>query len=117
MYGFNQIESDSFIVGSELMQICLGANEIILNFFPYGTSINIFNVDSFIYHNNLILENLISINDRKINNIGSKVERLNILNNNAAILIMTDGSEIVLLDDSSDYESMTFQCSEIIIVV
>lgn len=109
MYGFNQIKNDLFIVGAELTQVCVGANEIILNFFPDGTSITVFDVQRFLQDNSFMFEPLVDGLQRRIRQIGKTVKKLEVVSNNTAILRMSDGAEIVLKDDTSEFEAVTFQ--------
>jgi hypothetical protein len=51
MYGFDQINDKALFRGLELIQVCIGANEAILNVFPDGNRITIFNVNEFIENN------------------------------------------------------------------
>jgi hypothetical protein len=117
MYGFSQIKSDGFIVGAELTQVCVGANEIILNFFPDGTSITVFDTQGFLENNSFMFEPLVDGLQKRIRQIGKTVKKFEVVSNDTAILWMSDGAEIVLKDDSSEFEAVTFQSSGSITVV
>lgn len=116
MYGFNQIRDDKFIVGAELSQVCIGAHEIILNFYPYDISIIISDMLGFLANNAFLFEPLVGTS-RRITQIGKTVCKLSILSNDTAVLLMSDGTEIILKDDSSEYEAVVFKCATCTIVV
>ena len=54
MYGFSQLSAAS-LIGAELVQVCVGANEVILNFHPDGTRISIFDAERFFRTNGFML--------------------------------------------------------------
>lgn len=116
MYGFNQIKDDKFIVGAELSQVCIGAHEIILNFYPYDISINISDMRGFLTNNAFLFESLVG-RSKRIRQIGKTVCKLSVLSNDTAVLVMSDGTEIVLKDDSTEYEAVVFKCAACTIVV
>lgn len=116
MYGFNQIKQNNLLVGAELLQICIGENEIILNFFPDGISITVFDVKGFLENNSFMFEPLVSV-QKRIGQIGKAVHKFTVISNDTAILLMADGAEIVLKDDSSEFESVTIKCAEGVIVI
>lgn len=108
MYGFYQIKDENFFVGAELTQVCIGGNEIIMNFFPDGNSITVFNPKVFLADNSFIFEPLTGIR-RGIRQIGKVVDRLAIKDENVAILSFSDGSEIILRDDSAEFEAVALR--------
>ena len=108
MNGFNQMGAGDFLLGAELIQVCVGANEVILNFYPDGTSVTVFDVAGFLLNNKFMFEPLVGI-QRQIRQIGKKVTGFTIINDNTAMIVMSDGAEIVLKDDSPKFEAVTFQ--------
>lgn len=116
MYGFNQVRGDALMIGSELLQVCIGGNEVILNFYPEGDSVMIYGLDKFIKDNKFMFESLTGVHPR-IRQIGKRVSQFSVVSNNVAYLTMSDGSEIVLRDDSDEFESVTFNHRGRMIVV
>lgn len=116
MNGFRQIKDKKFFVGSELLQICIGENEIIFNFFPDGNSITIFNVSDFLSDNELLLQPIINYQGI-ISQIGKTVIDFTIIDNNTAMLKMSSGDEVIFKDDSVEFEAITFRCRGQTIVV
>ena len=116
MYGFsNNIDPEPFI-GAELTQVCIGANEIILHFFPEGVSVTIFDVAGFLTANKFMFDPLLGP-QKRIGQIGKTIEALTVLDGSNAVIRMSDGSEILLKDDSKDFEAVTFQHDGIVTVV
>jgi hypothetical protein len=107
MYGFDRIRDKPLMVGSELLQVCIGGNEVILNFYPDGQSVMVYGVEKFVGDNMFLFEALTSSYPR-IRQIGKSVSRFRVESNDVAYLVMSDGSEILLRDDSEEFESMTF---------
>jgi hypothetical protein len=94
MNGFSYIAGIDNLIGAELIQVCIGANEIILNFWPDGIRISIWNAELFIQSNSFMFEPLITGHRRRIRQIGKTVESLDIINSRLAVIKMLDGSEI-----------------------
>lgn len=116
MYGFEQVRNLPLMVGSELLQVCIGGNEVILNFFPDGDSVMIYGVDRFVEDNRFMFEQLLGSYPR-IRQIGKKVVRFTVKSNEVAYMTMSDGSEIVLKDDSAEFEAVTFHHRERVVIV
>ena len=109
MNGFEFIRGLSSFNGTELIQICIGQNEIIMRFFPEKKTITLFNIDTFINDNNKFIKNF-SIGQKLIPIIGEKLDIIDFISDKKVVLKFSDGTDIILRDDSEQYESVTFEC-------
>jgi hypothetical protein len=116
MNGFDQNTNLKAYIGSELLQLCIGSNEIILNFFPDGNRITVYNPQAFVLNNIFLFEPLLGF-QRRINQIGKTVTGFSVLSSKSAHLTMSDGSVISFKDDSPDFEAVTFEYDGHTIVV
>lgn len=116
MHGFNNFDYDELFSGSEIIQICFGSNEIIINLFPEDRSITIFDVDNFYLDNPDFLK---KINNNSADNsiIGAVISKIEILNNHCAIIHLSNDIKIELRDGSPKFESFLLMSNGKTVVV
>lgn len=114
MYGFPDNDALSFLRGAELSQICIGKNEIIFNFIPEGIRITITSLGEFYYYNRKhfsSIENIIRL-------IGKKIDSLETSDNKKRLEInLSDKDNIVLIDDSHQFESIIIEAKNNTLVI
>lgn len=111
MYGFSVENLPTFLIGRELLQICVGANDIILNF-DDRVRILISTKLPFVNDNEDFLKNSYK-DDVKI--FGCKLSGMTI--KNGKLLIQFENETILqLTDDSENYESIVFYCNDKVVV-
>jgi hypothetical protein len=91
--------------GVELIQICIGFADVIFNFAPKGR-ISVY-AEQFFKENEKFLLNLFS-GDQEISPFGKMVLGSNI-DNDVLKITLTNGSSILIRDDSDHYESVRFE--------
>lgn len=108
MNGFSFLREVSSFNGSELIQFCIGQNEVIMRFFPEKKEITYFNIETFIKDNVNIFDNIIQEN-KLFPLIGKKLEIIDFISDKVITLKFSNGTDIILRDNCEEYESATFE--------
>jgi hypothetical protein len=108
MHGFPDAQTLNVLRGAELTQICLGKNEIILNFFPETTRITIVALDGFYEHNKNTFSDVVSL----LELLGKSVVNINVISGSILDLSLSNGVVITLIDDSQQFESVIIETSQ-----
>lgn len=118
MYGLPSTVDLSFLNGIHLLQVCVGVNEVILNFYP-DVTITITSCFHILDNGvkmesrssrNCTISKLIDLLDETV--IDVKGERCGTLR-----IAFSGGAVIVLMDDSPEFESYTIRHGDVVIVV
>jgi hypothetical protein len=108
MNNFPNFLSKSPLIGAELVQVCIGLNEIILHFYPDGISITILNMDNFLHQNAIWLKSLLS-GDEGRSPFGKTIKEFFIVNQNTAQVLLSNGDKIILEDNNPAFEAVVFK--------
>lgn len=105
MYGFNAKNTPLFLIGCEIIQVCVGSHEVIINF-DNRRSVTIMSIDVFKKYNFVFLNSIISFDQEYI---GRKVKLVNLNNAKTISIVLENDNIIYLCDDSDEFESVIFQ--------
>jgi hypothetical protein len=112
MYGFPSTDELRALEGAELVQICIGRNEIILNFFPESTSILVNSIEALLDNNSTVFYNINSMNRL----LGGRIIRTSALGTHQLEIHFTNGGTLRLIDDSDQFESVVIRTAGRVIV-
>jgi hypothetical protein len=116
MYGFSDSSELHSLLGAELLQICIGRNEVILNFFPDNTKITISSIDAFFRDNINILDGVFVNEGYNRNIIGDKISGITVQDRQHLLIEFSGGLNLLLTDDSEQYEAVHISASNCDIV-
>src|ERR1043165_3848717 len=107
MYKFSETIVFGELVGCEIIQICIGENEFIINLYPDGCCINILSIESF------YKENVRNYNNDEFYMIkellGKKILGYEILSPEKLKIIISSENILIITDETDDYESAIFE--------
>jgi hypothetical protein len=107
MHGFPDVKVLKPLIGAELMQVCVGVNEVIFHFYPETTNIMVNAIDSFYENNSHVVTS--AKKGLWFNNIlESKIVDIIIYDKYRAGFVFSNGVKLTIIDDSKQYESVIF---------
>jgi hypothetical protein len=101
LHGFGTDHDYDGLLGNELIQICIGNNEIILRFHN-GNAVSVYSLDSFLERNSFLKDDLLSLRPSSI--FGSEVNGTEV-DGDTLVLSLSNGRRFEIVDDSKQYES------------
>lgn len=117
MYGLPINTDLNFLIGQELIQVCIGANDLLLNF-SEGCRITILSKCGLIERDKeLSIENYPENASLICSLIGEKIADFEIINKGVLILKLNNDRYFVLYDDSDNFESYIIKSSDNEIIV
>lgn len=108
MHGFREHEVIQSLVGCELSQVCIGRNEVILQFLPEPASVTVTSLLGFYQENGDLFASLVT-GSKDARYIGAEVTSYRIMRRDSMALHLSSTATITLLDDSEKYESVVIQ--------
>ncbi|QSB44328.1 hypothetical protein IDJ81_13565 [Tsuneonella flava] len=96
------------LVEAELVQVCIGFNELILRFYPDGISITIMSVDRF-WKANSKWQNYLTSGDGSRSPFGKTVIKFDQINDGKWSIHLSNGDSLLLEADETGFESIVFK--------
>ena len=117
MYRMPKKERLNSLLSKELIQVCIGCNEVIFHF-EDNCSIMVSSCIRHITKENEFLYEKLWIGEIHLNTLlGSKILETAILDDKSLAVHFSNGSSIVLFDDDDNYEAIKFDIDGDIIIV
>jgi hypothetical protein len=118
MYRIRADEDFSYLINSEIIQVCLGQNEAILNFDDGGLRITILarfevTVDGteYVFEESLLGAGIL------VALTHDPIAQVEVVNDTTLCILLASGNQLRLFDDSEQYESFTIEHDATIYVV
>ena len=118
MYGSLEGQDLSFLIGAQLIQVCIGENDVVLNMHPDVSMMIASNVSVTAKQGETsTLESSLDIGTAMAKLLGSSVVEVTGESDGTLVLGWSLGSVTRILDTWADYESYTIRHGETVIVV
>lgn len=117
MHGFQDAKILHALVGAQLIQVCVGVNEIIFHFAPETTKITVNSIETFYRENKNLVENVANKGVIFFDILGSRIISVVTHGVYRVDLVFSSGDKVTLTDDSERYESIILEVSGKTIVV